>query len=107
MMTFHLHQKRISTPKHTRLKFDLEKLKGPNALETFRAMIEGRFVPLIIMSNEDTDIDLLINTFNTAVTETASDILGKHHQKKKSLVAAEIRGTVQQKVRTEKERIRT
>ncbi|WP_419626628.1 hypothetical protein [Thiolapillus sp.] len=35
------------------------------------------------MSNEDTDIDSMITTFNTAVTETASEILGKHRQKKK------------------------
>ena len=82
MMTFRLHLKKISKPKHTRLKFDLEKLKDPNVLETFQAMICGRFAPLTIMSNEDTDIDSMITTFNTAVTETASEILGRHRQKK-------------------------
>ena len=66
MMTFCLRLKKISKPKHTRLKFDLE-----NVLETFQAMIGGRFAPLTIMSNEDTDIDSMITTFNTAVTETA------------------------------------
>ena len=65
------------------LKFDLEKLKDPNVLESFQAMIGGTFAPLTIMSNEDTDIDSMIITFNTAVTETASEILGKHRQKKK------------------------
>ena len=45
-------------------------------------MIAGRFAPLTIMSNEDTDIDSMITTFNTAMTETASEILGKHRQKK-------------------------
>ena len=55
--TFHLHLKRISTPKHTRLKFYLEKLKDPKVLETFQAMIGGRFAPLTIMNNEDTDMD--------------------------------------------------
>ena len=91
MMTFHLHLKRISKPKHTRLKFDLTKLKDPNVLETFQAMIGGKFAPLTVMSNEDTDIDSVITTFNTAVTETASEILGKHRQKKKKpLVTAEI-----------------
>ena len=83
MMTFRLRLKRISKPKHTRLKFDLEKLKDPNVLETFQAMIGGKLAPLTIMSNEDTDIDSMITTFNTAVTETASEILGKHRQKKK------------------------
>ena len=53
-------------------------------------MIGGRFAPLTIMSNEDTNIELMITTFNTAVTETASEILGKHHQKKKPWITAEI-----------------
>ena len=35
MMTFHFRLKRIRKPKHTRLKFDLEKPKDPNVLETF------------------------------------------------------------------------
>ena len=90
MMTFRLRLEKISKPKHTRLKFDLEKLKDPNMLESFQAMIGGRFAPLTIMSNEDTDIDSMITTFITAVTETASKILGKHRQKKKNWITAEI-----------------
>ena len=95
MMTFCLRlkkkiEKKISKPKHTRLKFDLEKLRDPNMLESFKAMIGGRFAPLTIMSNEDTDIDSMITTFNTAVTETASQILGKHRQKKKPWITVEI-----------------
>ena len=58
MMTFHLCLERISTAKHTRLKFDLEKLKDPNVFETYQAMIGGKFAPLTIMDNEDTDLDL-------------------------------------------------
>ena len=42
------------------------------------------------MNNEDTDLDSMITTLNTAVTETASEILGKHCQKKKTWVTAEI-----------------
>ena len=49
MMTFYLRLKRISKPKHTRLKFDLQMLKDPNVLETFQAMIGGKFAPLTIM----------------------------------------------------------
>ena len=75
--------KKISKPKHTRLKIDLEKLKDLNVLEAFQAMIGGKFAPLTIMSNDDTDIDSMITTFNTAVTERASEILGKHCQKQK------------------------
>ena len=53
-------------------------------------MIGGRFALLTIMSNDDTDIDSMITTFNTAVTDTASEILGKHRQKKKPWITAEI-----------------
>ena len=38
MMIFRLCLKEISKPKHTRLKFDLEKMKDPNVLETFQAV---------------------------------------------------------------------
>ena len=82
MVTFHLRLERISKPKHTRLKFDLEKLKDPNAFETFQDMIGGKFAPLTIMNNEDTDLNSMITTFNTKITETASGILGKYRQKK-------------------------
>ena len=53
-------------------------------------MIGGRFAPLTIMSNDDTDIDSMITTFYTAVTETACEILGKHRQKKKPWITTEI-----------------
>ena len=53
-------------------------------------MIGGRFAPLTIMSNEDTDIGLMIATFNTAVIETATEILDKHRHKKKTWLTAEI-----------------
>ena len=76
MVTFHLRLKRISKSDHTRLKFGLEKLKDPNVLETFQAMIGREFAPLTIMDNEDTDLDSIITTFNTAVIETASEIIG-------------------------------
>ena len=42
------------------------------------------------MNNEDTGMDSVITTFNTTVTETASEIFRKHCQKKKNRVTAEI-----------------
>ena len=46
------------------------------------------------MNNEDTDLDSLVTTFNTAVIETASEILRKHRRQKtnkqKNWVTAEI-----------------
>ena len=74
-------------------------------------MIGGRFAPLTTMSNGDTDIDSMITTFITAVTETASEILGKHRQKKptkkktKTLVYCINSWSVRQKERNEKEKI--
>ena len=59
-------------------------------METFQAMIGGKFAPLTIKDNKDTDLDSMITTFNTAVIETASEILGRHRQKKKPLVTADI-----------------
>ena len=53
-------------------------------------MIGGKFAPLTTMVNESTYLDSVITTFNTAVIETASEILGKHRQKKQTLVTAEI-----------------
>ena len=68
-----------------RLLPKLPELKDPDVFEPFQAIIGGKFAPHTIMSNEDTDIDSMITTFNTAVTETASEIHGRHRQKKKTL----------------------
>ena len=90
MMTFYLRLKRISKPNHTRLTFDLEKLKDPKCVETFQVMIGGKIAPLTIMNNENSHMESMIITLNTAMTETASEILGKHRQKKNPWITAEI-----------------
>ena len=89
IMTFRLCLKKISKPKHTSLKFDLKKLKHPNELETFQVLISGIFA-LLTTINNDADTYSMITTFNTAVTVTASEILGKHRQKRKPWITAEI-----------------
>ena len=53
-------------------------------------MIGGKFAPVTITSNKETNLDSMITTFNTAVTETDSEIFGKHHQEKKTWVTVEI-----------------
>ena len=83
----------------------------------------GRFAPLTIMSNDDTDIDSMLTTFDTALTGTASKILGKNRQKKQiknktkqnknktkkqqqqKWITAEILDLCDKKERTEKEKI--
>ena len=73
MMTYHLRLERISKPKHTWINFELEKMKDPNVLETFQATIGGTFAPLTIINNEASDMDPIITTLNTAVTETVTE----------------------------------
>ena len=46
-------------------------------------MIGEKLALLAVINNEDADIDSVITTFNTAVTETANEILDKHCQEKK------------------------
>ena len=76
---------------------------------TFQAMIGGKFAPLTIINNENTDMDSMITTFNTAVTETASEIFGKHRQKTATTTKSlgHCRHSVRQKERTDQENIRT
>ena len=82
--------KRVKKIGHARIKFDLEKLKDPEVAEAFHAKIGGKFAALTILETDGTDMDTLINTFNTAVTNTASGILGKHRPVKKPWVTADL-----------------
>ena len=43
-----------------------------------------------LMNNENADMAPVITTFNMAVTETVGEILGKHRQKKRPWVSANI-----------------
>ena len=90
MMTFKLHLKRVKKLGHARIKFDLEKLNDPEVAEAFHAMIGRKFAVLTILDADGTDMDTLINTFNTAVTNTASEILGKHRPVKKPWLTADL-----------------
>ena len=57
---------------------------------TFQAAIGGKFAPLIELSDEDMDIDTMITTYNTAVTDAASEILGKDRHRKKPWVIKDV-----------------
>ena len=82
MMTYRVRLKKGRKPNHPRLKFDLEKLRDPDVACIFQAMIGGKFAPLIGLSDEDMDSDTMITTYNTAVTDAASEILGKERRRK-------------------------
>ena len=88
MMTFRLRLKKIKKQGPTRIKFDLEKFKDPGVAVAFQAMILGRSasLPSTLLDVDDTKVDTLISTFSTAVTETASEILGKNRAAKKPWV---------------------
>ena len=89
MMTFKLHLKKVKKQGCTRMRFDLEKLKDPDVAEVFQARIGGKFAALSVLDT-DMDLDMLTTTFNTAVTDTANEILGKHQPAKKPWVTTDI-----------------
>ena len=83
MMTFRVHLKKARKLNKPRLRFDLEILRDPDVVGTFQATIGGKIAPLIGLSDEDMDMDTMINTYTTAVTDAASEILGKERRRKK------------------------
>ena len=102
MMTFQVRLKRARKPNQPRLRFDLEKLRDPDVACTFQATIGGKFAPLIGLSDEDMDMDTMITTYNTAVTDAASEILGKEragksHGSPKMFSTSVIRGEIERR----------
>ena len=90
MMTFQVRLKMAREPNQLRLRFDLEKLRNPDVACTFQATIDGKFAPLIGLSDEDMDMDTMITTYNTAVTDAACEILGKERRRKKPWVTKDV-----------------
>ena len=90
MMTFQVRLKKTRKPNQPRLRFDLDKLRDPDVACTFQATIGGKFAPLIGLSDEDMDMDTMITTYNTAVTDAASEILGKERHRKKPWVTKDV-----------------
>ena len=90
MMTFQVRLKKTRKPNQPRLRFDLEKLRDTDVACTFQATIGGKFAPLIRLSDEDMDMDTMITTYNTAVTDAASEILEKERRSKKPWVTKDV-----------------
>ena len=63
-------------------------------MSAFQATLGGRFAPLATLVHvhvdEDTDLDSMVTHFNKAVTDTAAELLGKQHRKRKPWVIPEI-----------------
>ena len=92
MLTFRVRLKKARKPNQPRLRFALEKLRDPDVACTFQATIGGKFAPLIGLSDEDMDMDTMITTYNTALTDAASEILGKKRRRKKPWVTKDVLG---------------
>ena len=90
MMTSRVRLKKARKPNQPRLRFDFEKLMDPDVAWTFQATIGGKFTPVIGLSDEDMDFHTIITTYNTAVTDAASEILGKERRRKKPWVIEDV-----------------
>ena len=65
-------------------------LKDPNVAYTFQATMDGKFAIFIGLKNIDTDIDTIITTYNTAMTDAVSEILEKERQREKPWVTKDV-----------------
>ena len=90
MVTFRVRLKKARKPNQPILKSDLEKLTDPNMACTFQATIGGKFAPLIGVRDENMDINTMIITYITAVTDAAREILGEERDRKKPWVTRDV-----------------
>ena len=54
----------------------------PDVACTFQTTIGSKFASLIGLRDEDMDINTMISIYNTAVTDTTREILGKERRRK-------------------------
>ena len=80
MMAFRVRLKKARKRNQPILRFDLEKLRDPDVGCIFQAKIGWKFAPHTGLRDEDMDINTI---YNTAVTDAASEILGKERRRKK------------------------
>ena len=80
MMTFPVRLKKTI---QSRQRFNLEKLRNPDVAGTFQETIGGTFAHLINLRDDDINIDSMITTYNTAVTDTVSEMHWKECRRNK------------------------
>ena len=73
---------------------------------TFQATTGGKFAPLIGLRDEDMDIDIMITTYNTVVTDAASEILGKERRRKKPWVNRDVLDLYDERSNLKKKRLK-
>ena len=90
MTTFRTRLKKTKKPNQLRIKFDLEMLKDPAVAQDFAANIGGKFAPLLCLNDTDLDLDSVTDTFNSALIDTASELLGKRRFTKKPWITKDV-----------------
>ena len=90
IMIFRDRLKKVRKPTQPGLRFDLEKLRGPDVACAFQTTVGGKVAPLIGLIDHDMDIDTMITTYNAALNDAASEILGKEHSRKKPSITKDV-----------------
>ena len=62
-------------------------MKDPTILESFQATIGGKFAEFLTL---DPDPEAMTTSFNSIMTDAASEILGKHRHKTQPWITEEI-----------------
>ncbi len=88
MMTMKLKLKAHKKEQFVRIKYDVDKLKDPQVLSDFQATIGGKFGPLLLM--EDINSNNLTTKFEEVVTNAAVKHLGKKRKIKKPWINEEV-----------------
>ena len=65
-------------------------LRDPGIACAFQATVGGKFAPRIDLRNDDMDIHTMITTYKTALTDEASEILGKERRRKKPWITRDV-----------------
>ena len=80
MMTINLRLQKNRKNKNPRIRFNKEKLQDPNIATHFKATIGGRFA---VFNFLELNINNLVNSVSTAMSDTTKEVLGKpnikHH----------------------------
>ena len=77
-----------------RIRFDLEKLKGPKIAEVFRARVGGKYPALCVL---DSDIDTLANSLKERLLSIAEEVLVRQRKKIQPWVTNEVLDLCEQK----------
>ena len=89
-MTFRVRLRKAGKPTQPKLRFDLVKLRDSDVACIFQATLRGKFAPLTGQKDDDMYTDTMITTYNTAMTDLASEILGKERRRKKPRITKDV-----------------